>query len=165
MSGLAPTNGYDVIVVLGGPVPAMRRRTAAGVKLFKAGRAPRILMSGHGRKSIVEAEMMAALARDASVPAERVFLEDRSRSTMENARFSARIMQGRGWRTALVVTDALHLPRALLAFRAAGVEARGSAAWPGWRRDALLAWLAEAVYEAVALPWYLIRILSGRHRD
>jgi uncharacterized SAM-binding protein YcdF (DUF218 family) len=164
LSGPAPTHDYDVIVVLGGPVPAMRRRTAEGVTLYKAGRAPRILMSGRGRKSVVEAEAMAALARDAGVPMQSIFLEDRSRSTMENASFSARIMRDRGWRTALVVTDALHLPRALLAFRAAGVQARGSAAWPGWRREALLAWLAEAVYEAVALPWYLIRILSGRRK-
>ena len=83
---------------------------------------------------------------------------------MENAWFSARIMRERGWRTALVVTDPLHLPRALLVFRVAGVQAHGSVAWPNRFSEILRTWPAEVIYEALAIPWYLVLILLGRHR-
>ena len=144
----------------------MRRRTAHGVRLLNAGRAAHILMSGGARKSkgAVEAEVMSALAHAAGVPDDRIVLEDRSLTTMENARLSARVMAARGWRTALVVTDAVHLPRALLSFRAAGVRARGYAVWDGWRDERLAAMLGYVAYELTGISWYLLLILCGRHR-
>jgi uncharacterized SAM-binding protein YcdF (DUF218 family) len=155
---------FDVIVVLGGPEDAMKRRTAHGVSLFKAGMAERILLSGGGGRRRPEAETMRDLALAAKVPPAHLVLELDSLSTLENAIHSARIMRAEDWRTALVVTDSLHLPRALLAFRVAGVRASGSAtAWP-WREALLSDWFKYAFYETVGLGWYLLLILGGRHR-
>ncbi len=126
---------FDVIVVLGaavgvggGPSAALRRRVAEGVRRLEAGAAPVLLLSGGkggggGGRRPSEAEVMRDLALAAGVAEERLVLETESRSTLENARCSARIMRARGWTKALVVTDAVHLPRALLAFRARGIEA------------------------------------------
>ena len=154
----------DVIVVLGGPHRALRRRTAQGIRLFEAGRAETLLLSGRGREDWVEADVMGEQARAAGVPDAHIVLEDESRTTLENAVFSARIMDARGWRSALVVTDALHLPRALLAFRGAGIRAKGSAVTRGWREEPVRTWVGHAAYEAAALVWYALRILARRHR-
>ncbi|MFQ5774081.1 MAG: YdcF family protein [Kiloniellaceae bacterium] len=155
---------FDVIVVLGGPDTALRRRIAHGVRLFDEGRADRILLTGRGRRAAVEAEVMRDRALAAGVPNDRIVLEAESLSTLENAAFSARIMRARGWRSALVVTDFLHVPRALLAFRSVGVRAKASAAAGGWREEPVRAWGRYLAYEAVALIWYAALILAGRHR-
>ena len=67
----------DVIVVLGsklspdgGPTPSLKRRVAQAVRLFSEGRAENILLSGgvHDHPT-PEAEVMAAMARDAGIGA------------------------------------------------------------------------------------------------
>ncbi len=155
---------FDVVVILGGPDSALKRRTAQGIHLFEAGRAERILLSGGGGRRRIEADVMCEQALAAKVPRECLVLERDSHSTLQNALFSARIMRGEGWRTALVVTDSLHLPRALLAFRSAGVQVRGSAVpWP-WCEAPFGEWLRYALYETIGIGWYLLLIVSGRYR-
>jgi uncharacterized SAM-binding protein YcdF (DUF218 family) len=56
------------------------------------------------------------------VPDSALVLEDQSRSTEENAEFSARIGRQRGIHRILLVTSSLHMPRASLLFREAGFE-------------------------------------------
>ncbi len=162
---------FDVVVVLGGPSAAMRRRVAEGVRRFQAGAAGVLLLSGGkggggagGGGVPSEAEVMRGLALAAGVPEDRLVLETESRSTLENARCSARIMAARGWRRALVVTDAVHLPRALMAFRAAGVEAKGAAATGGARDEPIWTWPTHLAREALAFLWYAVLIAAGRHR-
>ncbi|MCH6587227.1 MAG: YdcF family protein [Proteobacteria bacterium] len=167
---------FDVIVVLGaavgaggGPSAALRRRVAEGVRRLEAGAAPVLLLSGGkgsakggGRPS--EAEVMRDLALAAGVAEERLVLETDSRSTLENARCSARIMRARGWTKALVVTDAVHLPRALLAFRALGIDAKGAAVMGGARDQPLWTWPVHLAREALAFLWYGALIAARRHR-
>ena len=172
----APTrNKYDVIVVLGAalhtdgtPTARMRNRVKHGVALFRQGKADALLVTGgHGNRGITEAEAMRDLAVAAGVPARRIVVEPCSRSTFENAAYATRFMSERGWKTALVVSDRIHLTRALLAFRRAGVQATGSPA-PGsmsgkiWRR--LWFRIAYASREFLALLWYVVLILFKRSR-
>ncbi len=179
---------FDVIVVLGaavavggGPSAALRRRVAEGVRRLEAGAAPVLLLSGgkgsgpgggKGDRVPAEAEVMRDLALAAGVaagvaagaPEGRLVLETESRSTLENARCSARIMRARGWTKALVVTDAVHLPRALLAFRAHGIDAKGAAVAGGARDEPAWTWPVHLAREALALLWYAALIAAGRHR-
>ncbi len=179
---------FDVIVVLGaavgaggGPSAALRRRVAEGVRRLEAGAAPVLLLSGGkgggtGGGVPAEAEVMRDLALAAGVAAglaaglaagvavERLVLETESRSTLENARCSARIMRARGWTKALVVTDAVHLPRALMAFRALGIDAKGAAVMGGARDQPLWTWPYHLAHEALAILWYAALIAAGRHR-
>ena len=160
----------DVIVVLGsklsldgGPTPSLKRRVAQAVRLFSKGRAENLLLSGgvHDHPT-PEAEVMAAMARDAGIGAENIVIEARSLNTLENAALSAAEMEKRGWRRAIIVTDSFHLPRALFTFRRFGVEVTGSAA-PGVRADMSVKRIVVAwAREAVALPVYAVRFLSGR---
>jgi uncharacterized SAM-binding protein YcdF (DUF218 family) len=64
-------------------------------------------------------------ARSLGVPAEVILLEDRARSTQENARYAASMMAERGLRRALVVTQPFHLRRSLRWFAKEGVEVVG----------------------------------------
>ena len=107
---------------------------------------------------------MRDLALAAGVAEDCLVLETDSRSTLENARCSARIMRARGWTKALVVTDAVHLPRALLAFRAHGIDAKGAAVMGSARDQPLWTWPVHLAREALALLWYAALIAARRHR-
>ena len=80
--------------------------------------------------------MAKALETEFSVPVR--WREDRSADTWENAKFSAELLQKDGVRRVLLVTHGWHLPRAIEAFAAHGIEAVG--AGTGWRSEAVVDW-------------------------
>ncbi|MBV5273815.1 MAG: YdcF family protein, partial [Lamprocystis purpurea] len=72
------------------------------------------------------------------VPERAMVLEEQSRNTRENARFSVALLRERGIGSMVLVTSALHMRRALGLFAAEGMqvfpaatdhEARRPAAW------------------------------------
>lgn len=117
----------DVIIVLGGGGLGTERRTRHAAALYAQGYAPALLCTGSATASAPynEAEWCARIAQEHGVPASALVLDTVSRSTEENAREAAGIMQARGWRTAVLVSDDFHLWRAVWMFRAAGVQV-----WP-----------------------------------
>ncbi len=64
------------------------------------------------------AHMKTVLNRDFQVPV--AWVEDQSRTTLENARLSHKILVAEGIRTVYLVTHPWHMPRARLAFESAG---------------------------------------------
>lgn len=120
---------------------ALRRRVARGVALYQEGRAPVLVLSGGGTSIVPEAEIMRRLARAAGVPEAALAIEPRSRNTLENARETAQILHERGLSAILLVSDRVHLPRAALLFRRAGVKiaALAAAPPPALPREAALA--------------------------
>jgi uncharacterized SAM-binding protein YcdF (DUF218 family) len=157
------TRLYDVGVVLGASVrpdgeagPALLRRVAHAAALHRSGRVRWLLMSGGvGRRPPAEATLMREAALRAGVPDEAVLLDDRSRNTLENARFCREIIEAAGWRRILVVTDAYHLPRALYSFRRFGLRVDGEAV-PGVPLDGEV--IRAYLREMLALPVYLWRV-------
>jgi uncharacterized SAM-binding protein YcdF (DUF218 family) len=98
-------------------------RLAAGARAWLAGRAPLIILSGgNGGGGPSEAEIMAKAIAKANIPASALALEDRSSSTGDNARLTAALLRQRGMRKVLLVTSTVHMPRASLLFRNAGIE-------------------------------------------
>lgn len=161
--GLAevPADHADAIVVLGcrveddgTPSPCLAARTDAAVALWKEGRAPRIVFTGgvtNGK--VAEAGVEAARAHAAGVPTGAMVIEGRSTSTAENAAFAAQLLPDPPGRL-ILVTDALHLPRAMRCFAAVGGEVSGQ----GILRDPW-ARLTGALREVAATAWYRV---SGR---
>jgi uncharacterized SAM-binding protein YcdF (DUF218 family) len=135
--GTLPT--AEAVVVLGGgingapgdwPYPDLGRasdRVWHAARIYHAGKAPRVILSGGSLPWLgerpAEADAMGAYLRDLGVPTEAILREGRSRNTRENALYTAEILKAEGIDKILLVTSALHMPRALGAFRAVGVEA------------------------------------------
>lgn len=163
---------HDVIVVLGcalatggRPTRALRRRVSHAVGQWRRGAAPWLMLCGGVvRHPPTEAEAMAALAREAGVPAAALLLERRSCSTWENAACAKRLMREHGWTRALLVTDRVHLPRAVVTFRRAGVRVAASGAPGAWREEPPARAVRALAREAAALAWYAIRLTVARPR-
>lgn len=127
------------IVVLGGGVngarPGWREGpdlTAAAdrvwfaAQLYRAGRAPVVILSGgialENASPEPEADAMATFIEDLGVPASALLRERASRTTSENAIDTARLLREQRIGTVLLVTSALHMPRAIATFRKQGIE-------------------------------------------
>jgi uncharacterized SAM-binding protein YcdF (DUF218 family) len=128
-------NKADVLVVLGAALgpdgdlgPALAERVHAGVAAWEKGYAPRLMMTG-----ACEAEIMRQRAVRLGVPPEQILVEPSARTTRENALRCAELMRAQGLSSALVVTQGYHRPRAVAAFRRAGVEATGYRFTGMWR--------------------------------
>ena len=124
----------DAIVVLGGggytwiSRPGVTlddlkySRLAQGARLYIAGRAPRVILSGGGDGDRTEARNMARGMRKFGVPETALLLEERSRDTSTNARYTAEVARQHDIHRILLVTSGVHMPRASLLFRRTGVE-------------------------------------------
>jgi len=152
----------DAIVVLGCrvddaglPSERMRRRMALAVALYRDGAAPLIVLSGGGLGPVAEAAAMRDLALAAGIPAAALLLEPDSRDTLANAVNTARLLQAAGKRRIVLVTDRMHLQRAALLFRRAGLDIAGVAGVPA---HSIRTALTAAFYEIASL----IRAV-GRH--
>lgn len=94
----------------GTPHAIQRGRTAAGVAALRRFGCDRLVLSGgQAHSAFVEAETMAALAREAGVAEASLALETGSTSTWENVAFSLPKLEGRA--RILVVSDGLHAHR------------------------------------------------------
>jgi uncharacterized SAM-binding protein YcdF (DUF218 family) len=103
-------------------------RVLHAARLFHAGKAPLVLVSG-GRlpwqtRGAPEARTIEALLHTLGVPPEAIVREEGSANTYENCTRSHKILRARGARDVLLVTSALHMRRALATCRTAGIEAR-----------------------------------------
>jgi uncharacterized SAM-binding protein YcdF (DUF218 family) len=99
----------DVIIVLGGGGSHERPEHAA--ELFLQHAAPRIIVSGAGD----DGENRNMLIRD-GVPASAIEREGKSKTTRENAKFSAQLMYTEKVHSAIIVTSWYHSRRALSTF-------------------------------------------------
>ncbi len=72
------------------------------------------------RQDLKEAAVVRSLIDSLGFPTERIAFESRSRNTHENAVLTRDLMQPKAGETWVLVTSALHMPRAVGCFRAAG---------------------------------------------
>jgi uncharacterized SAM-binding protein YcdF (DUF218 family) len=149
----------DAIVVLGCRSPSrLRRRLELATELFREGVAPVLLLSGGGSGAEPEAEIMRRTALTYGVAAAALLVETASRDTLGNARYSAALLLARDWRRIVLVSDRIHLPRAALLFRLAGLEVVGRF---GVRYPSRRAAIWSALREAAATAWSLARVIAS----
>jgi hypothetical protein len=104
---------HDAIVVLGcptyadgGAAPCQIARADIAVAAARAGLGERFITTGAAVATpFVEAETLRTLLRDRGVADEKIVVEPKAEHTDENLYFSSRLMQERGWKTALVVSE------------------------------------------------------------
>lgn len=129
------TDNADIAIVLGAavdtdvPSPVFAARIDHAIDLYNTGRVQSLLFTG-GR-SPADTLSEAAAARDYAlakgVPASAIFLEVTSRTTLQNLTGALPVIQGAGASSALIVSDPLHLRRALVMAGDLGIDARASA--------------------------------------
>ena len=124
--------GADCILVLGAgllpdgsPSLMLGERIRTGVELYKAGVAPKLLMSGdHSRSDHDEVNAMKDAAKAQGVPSEDIFMDHAGFATYDSFYRAGAVF---GVKKVVVVTQAYHLPRALWIARSLGLEAVGVA--------------------------------------
>lgn len=186
LDGPAP----DGIVVLGGALDAAigagrgqptlsdaGGRITAGAALARRFPGARLVFTGGSDALFVgvgsEAEDVRRLWTDLGIDPGRIEVEDRSRNTDENARFTRDLVGPRPGQRWLLVTSAFHMPRSVGLFRAAGfdvvpfpVDYRDAGTWrdvlPTTEASAGLMRLDKAAREWIGLAAYR---LSGKIAD
>jgi uncharacterized SAM-binding protein YcdF (DUF218 family) len=182
-----PTAG--AIVVLGGTTAAVRwprqeseelggSRLMPAARLFKAGKAPLVIVTGgetytgtRGDKRSQTGDMKELLM-EMGVPADAIVEEIGSRNTHEDVQFAADLLEKRGIKSALLVTTAWHMFRAMAFAERTGVHftpvpigheivEEPYNVWSFFPDPGALSWSATVLKEYigfVAIPWY------NRHR-
>jgi len=129
----------EAIVLLGGatepaapPRPTVEvngagDRVLYAARLYQEGKAPLILLSGGeiswlNEGSSTPSEDMAEILEFTGVPMDAMILENESKNTYENAEFSYKLLSEREINRILLVTSAIHMPRAAAVFEEQGFE-------------------------------------------
>jgi uncharacterized SAM-binding protein YcdF (DUF218 family) len=136
---VANSPAADAIVVLGGSIGAAvyprqepdlsdaADRVLHAARLYRAGKASWVVVSGGNlpwrRQEVLEAELAAGLLHEWGVPRSALLIEGGSANTRQNALNTRQLLEQHGLHRVLLVTSAMHMPRALAAFRSAGVDA------------------------------------------
>nr|WP_255699323.1 YdcF family protein [Luteimonas sp. Y-2-2-4F] len=126
----------DAIIVLGAaaydarPSPVFEERIRHGMDLHERGLAPRLIFTGgYGGTGarFSESQVARRYALRNGVPADAILIESASRTTRENLHEAHRLMREHGLRRAILVSDPLHMARALRLAKQEGIDALGSA--------------------------------------
>lgn len=148
-------------------------RFIQAVKLYKSGEIKHLLISGGNGKeneaSFREAAWVKGELKSVGIPDSVIYIEDKSDNTQENAANSKLILDSLHLKPPyLLITSALHMPRAALIFRKAGVpvipfpcnytEGRGGFSfWDLVPNPKVLSGWEPYLKETVGYWWYKVK--------
>lgn len=120
----------DCILVLGAkvrpsgePSRMLRDRMNTGIELYKAGAAPKIIMSGdHGQDDYDEVNLMKQYAIDAGVPSEDIFMDHAGFATYDSMYRARNVF---GVDRMIIVTQKYHQYRSIYIAEQLGMDAAG----------------------------------------
>ncbi len=108
--------------------PVFKERVNHAVELYKSGVVQKIIITGGlGEGSVLaDSQVAKQYALSLGVPAADILTEEKSTITQENLENAAAIMREEGFQTAVIVSDPLHMARAMLMAKDAGIDAVSS---------------------------------------
>lgn len=124
----------DVAVVLGAavwedkPSPVFRERINQAIWLYENGYVDKIIFTG-GKDTgdkFAESEVARDYAIKNNVNREDIFIETKSQITEENLRYAYDVAKEKSFNTFTIVSDPLHMKRAILMAKNTGMEAYSS---------------------------------------
>ncbi len=132
--------------------PVLRDRVETAVQLYLQGKVKKILMSGDNRfVEYNEPEAMRQYALDLGVPDEDIVLDYAGRRTYDTCYRASAIFQVD---SAILVTQAFHLPRALFLCNWFGVDSTGVEANNTYfRKISRLYWHARELFATAQSAW------------
>jgi uncharacterized SAM-binding protein YcdF (DUF218 family) len=97
------------------------------ISLYKNGKIKKILISGDSgyviRKGLHEADQLKEVLVKWGIPAEDIIVENKSKNTYENAQFTCNLLRQYKYKKKfLLITSALHMPRAAACFKKQNLE-------------------------------------------
>ncbi|MMZ54959.1 hypothetical protein D1872_167940 [compost metagenome] len=124
----------DAAIVLGAavwnkrPSPVFRERIRHAITLYKQGKVKYIIFTGgRGRpNALPESTVARRYALDQGVPVDAILTEEQSRVTEENLVYAKRVAKEHKMQTFLIVSDPLHMKRAVRMARDLGIQAEPS---------------------------------------
>ena len=154
----------DVAVILGAavyddePSPVYRERINHGITLYNEGYVDRIIVTGGAPdgSEVSEAEVAKLYLLEQGIPEAAVLTENTSTITQENLENSRVIMDENDFETAIIVSDPLHMKRAMLLAEDAGIKAYSSPT-PSTRYVSLstkIPFLARETFYYIGYQWY-----------
>ena len=125
------TRRADAAIVLGaaasesGPSPVFKERLNQGILMYCQGYVNKLILTGGTAEGLTrsDAAIGGAYVMEQGIPREDVLLEAESRITEENLKNASLIMRQDGLSSALIISDPLHMKRAMLMAGDAGITA------------------------------------------
>lgn len=154
----------DVAIVLGaaasddGVSEVYRQRLNHAVELYENKCIEKIIVTGGtGTGNHYSDAYMAELYLESQgIPDEAIILEEKSKITQENLENAADIMKKSSYETALIVSDPLHMKRAMLLAKDIGIEAYSSptqsSAYKSWKTK--IPFAARETFFYIGYKWY-----------
>ena len=114
-------NKSDVVIVLGAGTndgklsPVFKERINHSILLYNNGIVNKIILTGGFGKGQKQSDSQTAkyYAIEKGIPEENIIIEEKSKFTKENIEQSKQIMDSLGMKSALLVSDPLHMKRAI----------------------------------------------------
>ena len=154
----------DAAIVLGAAVwssgvsPVFRERINHGIDLYRKGKVRKLIFTGGQGNPGEPTESAAArdYALQSGVPLQDILIEQKSHTTYENILYAKQVADAQGIKKVLIVSDPLHMKRAVLMARDAGLTAEPSPT-PSTRYQGLKSQLGLLAHETYYYTGYLIR--------
>lgn len=136
----------------GTATPVLHDRVQTAANLYLAGKVERLLMSGDNRfVDYNEPAVMRDLALSLGIPEDAIVLDYAGRRTYDTCYRAKAIF---GVKSAILVTQAFHLPRAIYLCDQLGIDSVGvEADLRTYRKSSLLYWNLREVFATVAALW------------
>jgi uncharacterized SAM-binding protein YcdF (DUF218 family) len=124
----------DAAVVLGAAVwgadvsPVFRERINHGIALYRKGKVRKLIFTGGqgNRGEMTESSAARQYALRSGIPADAILIEEKSHTTYENILYAKQLADAQGVQKVLIVSDPLHMKRAVAMARDAGLLAEPS---------------------------------------
>ena len=154
----------DAAVVLGAAVwtanvsPVFRERINHGIDLYRSGKVKKLIFTGGQGNPGEPTESSAArrYALQRGIPADDILIEEKSHTTYENILYAKELADANGIRKVLIVSDPLHMKRAVVMAEDVGFVAEPSPT-PSTRYQGLRSQLTLLAHETYYYIGYLFR--------
>jgi uncharacterized SAM-binding protein YcdF (DUF218 family) len=143
------------------------RRAVAAARLANESQESLLVVSGGSGGVVKEADLMSSLITRFGVSQNRIIKESTSRNTYESAVWTRRIIENLGFKKIILVTSAIHTPRAAATFRKQKIELCTYPTDYRWVKPVLPGALlpqisslqksTDALHEIGGLLWYRIK--------
>ncbi|MBD5463025.1 MAG: YdcF family protein [Lachnospiraceae bacterium] len=159
----------DVAIILGASTsngtvsPVYQERLNHGIDLYREGYVDKLIVTGGIGEGNDQSDAYAAkqYAISQGIPATDILAEDTSTITQENLENSKTIMDQNEYSTAIIVSDPLHMRRAMLLAKDAGINAYSSPTQTSKyvSLKTQIPFLAREVFFYIGYKWWEFRFI------